>query len=120
MIENRRQFTRVLFSVDATLSIADRTYVVSIQDISLNGVLVLTSDVLPDLTDQTGNFVMSLAENETEIAMEIKVIHQKNNELGLMSQFIDIESISNLKRLVELNLGDDEQLNRELSQLSRE
>jgi hypothetical protein len=37
----------------------------------------------------------------------------------LQCNAIDIDSVTHLRRLVELNLGNSEQLNKELSQLSR-
>jgi len=40
-----------------------------------------------------------------------------NNTVGIRCESIDLDSISHLRRLVELNLGDPELLNRELSAL---
>ena len=51
--------------------------------------------------------------------MHIAVVHQTSEETGLQCNAIDIDSISHLRRLVELNLGDENQLNKELSQLTR-
>ena len=51
--------------------------------------------------------------------MHIAVVHEGKEETGLQCNAIDIDSVTHLRRLVELNLGDDTQLNKELSQLSR-
>ena len=51
--------------------------------------------------------------------MNIAVVHVEDHETGLQCNAIDIDSVTHLRRLVELNLGDSEQLNKELSQLSR-
>jgi len=37
----------------------------------------------------------------------------------LQCNAIDIDSVTHLRRLVELNLGDESQLHKEISQLSR-
>ena len=50
--------------------------------------------------------------------MHIAVVHETDNETGLQCNAIDIDSVTHLRRLVELNLGDSDQLNKELSQLS--
>ena len=50
--------------------------------------------------------------------MHVAVVHEKENEVGLQCNGINIDSISYLRRLVELNLGDDSQLHKELSQLT--
>ena len=51
--------------------------------------------------------------------MSIAVVHQEGHEIGVQCNGIDIDSVSLLRRLIELNLGNDEQLHRELSQLTR-
>ena len=45
------------------------------------------------------------------------VSHIKANHIGLKCHYIDIDSITHLKRLIELNLADDELLHRELAML---
>jgi hypothetical protein len=40
--------------------------------------------------------------------------------LGFVCQYIDLDSISHLRRLVELNLGDGSLLERELAALGEE
>jgi hypothetical protein len=51
--------------------------------------------------------------------MNITVVHEEKDETGLQCNAIDIDSVTHLRRLVELNLGDSAQINKELSQLSR-
>jgi hypothetical protein len=49
--------------------------------------------------------------------MDVEVAHQENDEMGLNCKDIDVDSITHLRRLVELNLGDPKLLERELSAL---
>ena len=49
--------------------------------------------------------------------MDVEIAHRENDELGLNCKDIDVDSITHLRRLVELNLGDPELLERELSAL---
>ena len=118
-MENRRQFTRILFSITAELEIEDLTYPVSIHDISLNGALVTAVDSEKPLKGKLGTLRFLLSDRESEVIMNIAVVHVEANETGLQCNAIDIDSVTHLRRLVELNLGDSEQLNKELSQLSR-
>jgi len=46
--------------------------------------------------------------------MLTRLAHIRNNNVGLRCEYIDIDSITYLRRLVELNLGDAELLEREL------
>ena len=117
-MENRRQFTRILFSINATLEVEQQEYLVSILDISLNGALVSTPKSETPLTKKLGTLSFKLNETDSEVIMHTAVVHQKEDETGLRCNAIDIDSITLLRRLVELNLGDESQLNKELSQLS--
>ncbi len=51
------------------------------------------------------------------IRMEISLAWARDGLLGFECQHIDLDSISHLRRLVELNLGDEELLERELALL---
>jgi len=118
-MENRRQFTRILFSIKAEIAIEDNIYHVSIHDISLNGALVTAIESEQPLKGKVGTLHFLLSDNESEVNMNIAVVHEEENETGLQCNAIDIDSVTHLRRLVELNLGNSEQLNKELSQLSR-
>jgi len=118
-MENRRQFTRILFSIQATLEVEEQTYPVSIHDISLNGALVTSTGSKTPLKGKFGTLSFLLSDGESEVAMHIAIVHEGEDETGLQCNAIDIDSVTHLRRLVELNLGDESQLNKELSQLSR-
>ena len=118
-MEDRRQFTRILFSISAEIEIEDKTYPVSIHDISLNGALVTAIDSEYSLQGKLGILHFLLSDNESEVTMNIAIVHEEENETGLHCNAIDIDSVTHLRRLIELNLGDSEQINKELSQLSQ-
>jgi hypothetical protein len=54
---------------------------------------------------------------KTPIKMQVRLTHEDNGQLGFVCQHIDLDSISHLRRLIELNLGDEEELHRELAAL---
>ncbi len=118
-MENRRQFTRILFSIKALLIIEHNTYPVSIHDISLNGALVTAVESEQALKGKIGTLSFFLSDNESEVTMHVAVVHEQDDETGLQCNAIDIDSVTHLRRLVELNLGDHEQLDKELTQLSK-
>jgi len=118
-MENRRLFTRVLFSIKAILEVEENEYPVSIHDISLNGALVTLPKSEHSLKGKLGLLSFSLLEDESQVEMNVAVVHEELEEAGLQCNAIDIDSISHLRRLIELNLGDDGQINKELSQLTR-
>lgn len=118
-MQNRRQFTRVLFSIKAILTVDEDQFDAKIYDISLNGALLYLDCRGLTLTRKLGLLSFQLADSDAEIIMNIAVVHQEGNEIGVQCNGIDIDSVSLLRRLIELNLGNDEQLHRELSQLTR-
>ncbi len=118
-MENRRQFTRILFSTAAQLTVEDKTYSVSVHDISLNGALITAVDSTSTLKGKLGTLTFSLSNDGSNVTMHIAVVHEHKEETGLQCNAIDIDSVTHLRRLVELNLGDSKQLDKELSQLSR-
>jgi hypothetical protein len=118
-MENKRQFTRVLFSIDATLQLAEHNFQVNIHDISLNGALVSAPQNPEQFNNMLGTLSFSLADGDANVVMDVAVVHIESQEIGLQCNAIDIESVSHLRRLIELNLGDPEQINKELWQLSR-
>ena len=121
-MENRRKFTRILFSSTASLTIEDTVYHVNIDDISLNGALVTLKHKEDSLKKKLGVLSFALTHdptNEIEIIMHVAVVHEEGNDIGLQINGIDIDSLSYLRRMIELNLGDEAQLTKELSELSK-
>ena len=118
-MKNRRQFTRILFSIDAHLHVDEYHFKVKIHYLSLNGALVSAPKQPECFKNKLGTLSFSLAGTESNVTKQISVLHVEQDVIGLQCNAIDIESVSHLRRLVELNLGDQAQLNKELSQLSR-
>ncbi|ABV88348.1 type IV pilus assembly PilZ [Shewanella pealeana ATCC 700345] len=123
-VDERRLFSRLIFATDAKLINHDSQFdyqhqnhwATKLLDISLNGALVeLPQDFDFNGTELTLEF--SLQEPEIRVVMLTKLVHRENQQLGLASQYIDVESISHLRRLLELNLGDASLLDRELERL---
>jgi hypothetical protein len=119
MNNNRRHFARVLFDIDATLTVHNCDYCVKLHDLSLNGALVTKPESVTSLKGQLGTLSFQLHESmpEAEVFMHVAVVHENEQVLGLQCNAIDIDSITRLRRLVSLNLGDDSELDRELAQL---
>jgi pSer/pThr/pTyr-binding forkhead associated (FHA) protein len=114
--KNQRQFSRIPFDVTATLQKDQQSWETDLLDISLHGALIRKPDSFDCEGDQTFQLAVHL-EGGPDIRMDVVVAHQEDEELGLRCRDIDVDSITHLRRLVELNLGDSELLERELSAL---
>ncbi|MBH9576083.1 PilZ domain-containing protein [Inhella proteolytica] len=113
--EERRQFARIHFDAQAQLSTVDTRLDVQLLDISLQGALVR----LPaGLRVEPGEpCLLALRLGDVTIKMAAELAHVKADHAGLQCRSIDLESISHLRRLVEVNLGKRELLERELRAL---
>lgn len=113
----RRKFTRIPFEASVTLNNPNGTWTGKLLDISLNGLLV--SKPQNWSIAKSPKFLVEVhpADQVFTIRMEVTVTHAEEQCIGLQCNFIDIDSASHLRRLVELNIGDEEILSRELSAL---
>ena len=116
--DNRRHFSRILFKTRARLLTPADSLSVNLIDLSFKGALVrLGTPIHPEIGSQC-TLELSLNDSGDIIRMEMNIIHQENGCLGLSCREIDLDSMIHLRRLVELNLGDESLLNRELSALA--
>lgn len=119
MTANRRQFSRILFQSEAVLSVDGAADIqVSVVDISLKGALVEPMPAVYTEVGSAGTLTLQLSDAEALISMDVTVAHHQGPYLGLACRRIDLDSMTHLRRLIELNLGDEATLNRELSALT--
>lgn len=112
-MSEKRNFSRILFATNAQLTQAHSCWSTRLLDLSLNGALVVEpAGFTPSDEPITLNFM--LQGSDIEISMETRLVHQSAGHLGLKCSHIDIDSISHLRRMIELNTGDTTLLNREL------
>ncbi|MDF2178011.1 PilZ domain-containing protein [Aliiglaciecola sp. CAU 1673] len=115
---NRRQFTRIVFSAPGELRQGAKKWHCSLLDISLKGVLLTKPEKFEVKADEPVLLVISLPGMANSIMLEGLIRHQEEEQLGIQIKMIDIDSASSLRRLVELNVGDDALLKRELEALA--
>lgn len=112
----RRHFWRATFKSPAHLIDAQGPEKVQVLDLSLKGALVETDTPWRGKTNDHCRLKIDLAET-VAISMWVTVAHIDGNHIGLHCNDIDLDSITHLRRLVELNSGDPAILERDLSAL---
>ncbi len=117
MTSNRRQFSRITFQTEARLFVAGGEYPVEVDDLSLKGALIRPEQSLSLHVGSPCALTMRLDEMGTTIRMDATLVHHEGPVYGLSCRSIDLDSVTHLRRLVELNLGDAALLERELSLL---
>jgi len=120
MTDERRQYSRIAFHAPAQLIFSDTQYDVVVLDLSLKGALLkLSGDILLKL-DSHCVLRVTLSDMDDQINMQARVAHIEGKNVGIICLNIDLDSVTHLRRLVELNIGDPELLERELSALINE
>lgn len=113
----RRRFQRIAFDATTELSQGERRWPAQLHDLSLKGLLVHRPQDWQN-TDSTQPFMARIRlADDAVLEMEVELTRSQGELLGFVCRHIDIESISHLRRLVELNLGDQTLLERELAAL---
>ncbi|WP_019615232.1 PilZ domain-containing protein [Psychromonas ossibalaenae] len=120
-MSERRKFSRITFagqcSISEDSSGETETWSTEILDISLKGALVLSP---ADWSNKENVPVqLNLQLEGSDIVLEIGgvICHYEEGLLGVKFLTLSLDSISHLKRLVQLNLADENLLHREISQL---
>lgn len=116
--QERRQFSRILFNAECTLSQDGMMWSTDVEDISLKGILISKPEGFSMDKNKEFDACIKLAGDQQVINMTVMYSNEHNNALGFRCEHIDLDSMTHLKRLVELNLADEALLHRELSALS--
>lgn len=111
----RRQFTRISFDANTVIRLNDTAYKVQLADISFKGLLLTSEDTLPLSTND--NILVEVHLGDLTLEMPAFLTHHENGHYGFRMEHLDIDTMTHLRRLVELNLGDETLFERELEQL---
>lgn len=116
--QEHRAFSRIIFDAKSIIIGKDNQWETELLDISLKGALVQRPSSWDFALDSTFELDIKLSE-DTVIQMEASVAHIEDDHIGFRCDHIDLESITHLRRIVELNTGNEDLLHRELSALNR-
>ncbi len=115
--EDRRHFWRAPFHTAARLIRGDgQVHEGQLHDVSLKGALFEVTDDWHCIPGERCHLRIDLSE-DVPIRMHTTVMHVEGRHAGLRCDEIDIDSITALRRLIELNAVDPALLERELGAL---
>lgn len=114
--DERRQYQRVPFIAEVIMDKDGEQWSCELLDISLKGVLLEAPNGVEVDMDAIYQVELVLGENVV-IRMKATISHINNHHWGLQWSNIDIEGLSHLRRLLELNMSDGDEMHRELAEL---
>lgn len=113
---DKRHFTRISFHQPVKFIHAGHVFSANLLDISLKGALFEPrGDTGLALGDACRLSIV--LDSEHKIEMDGEIAHLTLTRIGLKCTGIELESITALRRLVEVNLGDEAALQREFQAL---
>lgn len=115
LASERRHFVRVVFDADAALITTDAKLAGQVVDLSLKGALIELADAAGIEAGEPCLLAVQLGDDLIKMAGE--VAHVEGRQVGVQCRSIDLESITHLRRLIEMNLGGGKLLERELKAL---
>ena len=118
-VKGLRQYARVPFAAQVLLHLSQQTVKVHLIDIALKGALVQVEPTVKFALKDRCRLELPLAEDGDGVIMEGAIVHLEGQHVGIVCSNIDIGSLTNLRRLIELNLGDAALADRELTNLFR-
>lgn len=118
----KRRFTRIPFEAETRITNLETGTSCSVQllDISLKGALT----TLPTCWQiQIGNtylleLLLAASDSDLKLQMEANLVHIQDEHSGFQYQNMDLDTATHLHRLIELNLGDEKLMERELAELA--
>ena len=114
--EDRRRFKRISFDAKTELTQGAKSWPVHLIDLSLKGLLIERPSPWQGNPDEpfTAHIHLNV---DIDVQMEVRLTHDDHNHLGFVCEHIGLESVTHLRRLIELNLADHDELERELAAL---
>jgi hypothetical protein len=119
-MSERRKYIRLLHEQPCVVVMEGRRFPSRLIDVSLKGALMKSPAGLDANPGAHVTLEIPLGDGTSEvIAMAAQVVSTQSGRLGLSCSSIDVDSITHLRRLLELNSGDAALIERELSALGR-
>ena len=117
MSTERRRFTRIDFDAESSIRIGETACPLILLDLSLKGALFESEQEIA--VEQGADYMVSIKLLHSDIQLEFqsRLVHLRDNSLGFEFLSQDLETISHLRRIIELNIGSERGFQRELSEL---
>jgi len=112
----KRHYRRIPFIAEVVMSKDGLEWCSVLLDISLKGMLVDSPSKIEPDTNATYSIELVLGE-DVAIKMEGRISNVNDEHWGMRWDNIDIDGLSQLRRLLELNLSDAKEMHREIAEL---
>lgn len=112
-MNEQRNYRRIPFHTEAELNIDGTGYSCELVDLALQGALFKTEQKLPVAAGQQVEIQIALTSSELKLEFTGELIHQRGSFYGFIFVSEDASTMGHLRRLLELNIGDGDEVDRE-------
>lgn len=109
-----RKFSRVNFTVDASIKTADRQFRGDVKDLSMSGMFMLTAERLQLGHPVDITIVLTGTSPEINVNFNGEVSRIDEHGMGFSFKKMDLDSYTHLKNIVAYNIDDAEKVNEEI------
>jgi hypothetical protein len=112
---NNRHFRRIPFEAEVTLNVSQDVWTGELLDVAMKGAMVGTKMPLPLALGTKCNLCITLPGTPIALDFQAELIHCEETHYGFKFLSENLETLTHLRKLIELNTGDAEATRSELS-----
>ena len=111
---NTRKFSRVKFRVSATIKTAERQFHGNVENLSMNGMLLVTEQRLAMGEPVEITILLTGSDPEISVCFNGSACRSTEDGLGFTFDKIDLDSYTHLKNIISYNMMDSEKVMEEI------
>ncbi len=113
-MDEKRYFTRINFKAHSQIEFDNNTYEGDLLDISLRGALLSFKDPVPLKKKDCCTLIIHLHSSDIKLIFEAELTHIHENNMGFKFLGEDVGTMTHLRNLLSLNVGDYDKITDEL------
>ena len=110
----KRNFSRINFTASTQVEFNDNIYEGELLDLSLRGALLSFKDQIPLTMKDRCTLIICLHSSDIKLIFEAELTHIHENNLGFKFLEEDVGTMTHLRNLLSLNVGDYDKITDEL------
>jgi len=109
----QRNYRRINFRTEADVAVGDQHFDCDLVDLALQGALFKAENGLPIGVGEHCTLTITLPASALTMVFKGELIHQRGHFYGFIFLSEDAATMGHLRRLLELNFGDGEEVDQE-------
>jgi len=113
-MDDKRYFSRINFTAQSQIEANDKVYSGELFDLSLRGALLNFKENIPLNMNDSCTLIIHLHSSAIKLIFDAVLVHIHKNHLGFKFISEDVGTMTHLRNLLSLNVGDYDKITDEL------